>query len=373
MTFPTLYKRTVTGAVQIWCIEVEGNRFRTQTGQIDGAKTWSGWTECWAKNVGKSNATTDEQQAVVEAESRVKNKLAQGGYWERIEDIDKTRFFKPMLAHKYQDRVPTAEDYAEGRIYSQPKLDGVRCIVTVDGMWTRQGKPILSAPHIREALQDLFDADPDLILDGEIYTDALKDDFNAIISMAKKSKPKPEDLAKSREHLEYWVYDLPSHPGGFADRFAELDRLLGKYPVGPWICLVHTERVRDSEHLNELYAEYLASGQEGQMVRHGDGEYENKRSKFLLKRKEFEDAEFEIVSINEGKGNWSGYAKSVTLRKGDELFSAGIKGNQDFNRELLARANELVGKQATVRYQHLTPDGVPRFGVVYVFHETERW
>ena len=104
-------------------------------------------------------------------------------------------------------------------------------------------------------------------------------------------------------------------------------------------------------------------GYEGSMLRK-DAPYEQKRSKTLLKRKDFKDAEFECVRIEEGLGNWAGLAKRVVCRLPDgREFGAGIRGTQ-------ARAKELLNethKQVTVRFFDYTPDGIPRFPVVTAF------
>ena len=55
----------------------------------------------------------------------------------------------------------------------------------------------------------------------------------------------------------------------------------------------------DKEHLDDYYGKYLDDGFEGQMVRVTDSPYQNKRSKNLLKRKEFIDEEFEVIDIEE--------------------------------------------------------------------------
>ncbi|MCK4501332.1 hypothetical protein KAU11_12600, partial [Candidatus Babeliales bacterium] len=52
-------------------------------------------------------------------------------------------------------------------VYSQPKLDGVRCIASKDGLHTRGGKSIVTCLHIEEQLQPFFEKFPDEILDGE--------------------------------------------------------------------------------------------------------------------------------------------------------------------------------------------------------------
>ena len=365
--FDTIYNRTSAGKIQQWTIEVKGNKYRTISGQTDGKKTTAAWTKCFGKNTGKANATTDNEQALKEAEAVFTKKLEKH-YRRDIKKIDKDKFVKAMLAHKFE-KYPDL-DYSN--TYSQPKLDGIRCLVTKDGMFSRGGKPIVSAPHIFEALKKLFNKDPGLVFDGELYTDALKGDFNKIVSLAKRSKPTDADLAESKEHLQYWIYDIASSQDVFSDRITEIPGALEagvdffKARKINCLVLVPTDKVESKEHLDELYQGYLANGMEGQMIRKGDSLYEGKRSKNLLKRKEFQDAEFTITSVNEGIGNWAGYAKSVSYTTKDGLaFDTGVKGTQEYCKELLAKADEMVGKQATVRYQNMTPDGVPRFGVTY--------
>jgi DNA ligase 1 len=365
MIFDTLFKRTSTGATQVWTLEVEGNQYRVTSGQIDGKQVTSSWTVCEGKNIGRANETSPEEQAMSEAKAKMTKKLDQGKYHTNIENIDVQKFMAPMLAKKYEGKMSE-------KTFSQPKLDGIRCIVKADGMWTRTGGPILGAPHIREALQEFFNDDPDLILDGELYCSRLKNDFNKIVSLAKKKSPTEQQLRESAHNLQYWVYDLPSSKRGFFERSIELAAMScwwrddEEAKVDSPLVLVETELVRNKEHLDELYQGYLAAGQEGQMVRDGNSLYENKRSKGLLKRKEFKDEEFTILCLNEGRGNYAGMIKSVSFEtKGGIKFDTGIKGDQPYLRDLMANADQYVGNQATVRYQDLTPDGKPRFGVCY--------
>lgn len=371
----TLYKRTTTGAVQIWRQEFNpaGDAYRTVSGQIDGKQVTSEWTACSGKNAGRANATSPVQQALLEVTSNYTKKLNQGGYRRSIHEIDDQGHFEPMLAQPYE-KYPV-QDFITVRWYSQPKLDGIRCIARRSGLWTRQGKPIPTCPHFLEYLEPLFGKLGDTaVFDGEIYADRLADNFNTLVSLAKKQKPTDADLEMSRATLQYHLYDLPSVLDTFAERSKVLHRAVQeRNDPGP-LRLVETEPVMSQEHLDELYAHYLEHGQEGQMVRLGDSFYENKRSRFLLKRKEFLDAEFEVVGIHEGVGNRSGMAGYVTLRlDGDRTFRATPKGSNADRVEMLHRAADLIGCQATVQYFKLTPDGVPRFPVLKAIHETARW
>lgn len=345
-----IYKLDTKGKTRVWSQEQDGARFRTIAGILGGNLVESDWTVC----VGKQGRS-DVEQAAFEVAANYKNKLTRE-YHSSIEDIGGgAHFFKPMLAQTYTGW--------QGICYAQPKLDGARCIATKDGLFSRQGKPWVSVPHIWEALKIVFLHNPEVILDGELYNHDLKDDFGQIMSLIRQSKPTAEDFAKSAAMVQYHVYDLPSLDAKFSVRTAVVNEAVNMAKSN---CLVDvaTRMISTSEELDQFHADQIANGYEGSMVRL-DKPYEQKRSKSLLKRKEFMTEEFPIVSIDEGLGNWSGVAKSVTCRLPDgRTFGAGIKGTKE-------RAAALLGEtwgEATVRFFEYTPDGVPRFPVVIDFH-----
>jgi DNA ligase-1 len=357
MKLPTIFKQTKTGATQEWTVEVVANRYRTISGQTDGKKTISEWTVCYGKNAGKANETSDKEQALKEAEAKRKLKLEKD-YSETIGGIKRKRHFEPMLAQKWEDR----KDEIVYPIYSQPKLDGIRCIVTKDGMWSRNGKPIISAPHIRESLDKLFQHDPNLILDGELYADKFANDFNKIVSLVKKTKPTTDDLKQSAKNIEYHVYDIPSVDGTFKERCIELDELSLDFPK--CVKQVETHIVKSDTEVTEWYENYVERGYEGQILRTNDL-YENKRSKSLLKHKSFIDEEYTIVDICEGEGNRAGTAGYFVFQTRDgKPFKSNVKGTWEETADILKNKKKLIGKEATVKYFNLTPDGIPRFPYV---------
>ncbi len=171
---PTLYKRTSTGKIQTWFIEIDGGSYRTTSGQQGGKLVTSLWTVAEAKNVGRSNETSPEEQALLETEAIYTKKLEQGGYFRTIEEIDDDRgFFEPMLAHPFDPtRLPEGE-----RFYVQPKFNGIRCVARKSGLWSRKGKKFVNCPHIEEELKPFFETWPDAILDGELYNHDYRSDF----------------------------------------------------------------------------------------------------------------------------------------------------------------------------------------------------
>ena len=402
MKLPTLYKRTTTGATQSWKIEIEENKFRTISGQLDGKKITNNWTTCEGKNVGKKNETSGAEQATKEAEAKHQKKRDKG-YRVDVDNIDKKKFYEPMLAQDFKNKLRQKEVMTEigseedntigfgAAVFSQPKLDGIRCIAMREGLFTRTGKPITAVPHIHEALEPFFEKYPNATLDGELYNHAYKDDFNKIIHLVRKQNLTEEHLAESKKMIQYHIYDAPVIAGVFkgdkcwtekdlfSDRTSVLDAQFANLGIdgrslhgepNPLV-IVETTEVNSREHLDELYAEYVEQGYEGQMVRI-DGPYENKRSSMLLKRKEFVDEEYEILGYEEGKGNRAGTVKHFKFENNDgREFNSNVKGTFEYMAELLERGDELVGKMATVKYFNLTPDGVPRFPYVIAIRDYE--
>jgi len=399
MKLDTLYKKTTTGATQSWEIQVSANGFRTISGQLDGKKITNKWTICQPKNVGKKNATTGEEQALKEAEAKYQKKLEKG-YHLNVANIDNKRFYEPMLAQDFKNKLrkQTVMNFLNGSatapaIFSQPKLDGIRCVAIREGLFTRTGKPIVAVPHIHEALEPFFEKYPNAVLDGELYNHAYKDDFNKIIHLVRKQNLTDEHLAESKEMIQYWIYDAPvigkDNPfrkGGaytekdlFSDRTSVLDAQFanlgldwtsGSHSANPLV-IVETTEIHGREQLDRCYEDYIEAGYEGQMVRI-DGPYENKRSPSLLKRKEFMDKEYTILGYEEGKGNRAGTIKHFKFEnENGKEFNSNVKGSFEYLAELLEKADDLIGVEATVKFFNLTPDGVPRFPYVIAIRDYE--
>jgi DNA ligase-1 len=122
--------------------------------------------------------------------------------------------------------------------------------------------------------------------------------------------------------------------------------------------------VKNEKELMERYGEYVDMGYEGQILR-TDDLYENKRSKSLLKHKSFIDEEYTIVDICEGEGNRAGTAGYFVFQTRDgKPFKSNVKGTWEETAEMLKNKKKLIGKEATVKYFNLTPDGIPRFPYV---------
>jgi DNA ligase-1 len=358
-----IYRKDASGEIRIWYYELgtpplEGH-YRTISGLLNGNKITSSWTYCPPRS-----QDTAADQAYFNAES-LRNKKLKMDYKESVNDIDEPRhsFIKSMNAQPYVGW--------EGPCYVQPKLDGMRCLANKNGLWSRLNNRIISVPHIEGALKEFFNTWPHIVLDGELYNHELYDDFNTIMSLTKKTKPSMEDLDRSRRLIEYWIFDMFDMDNPkltFSKRWGWLIKELFGAIDEP-IVKVLTQRITSEEQLSINFMELLQNGYEGQMVRY-DMPYDQKRSSYLLKRKEMQDEEFRLIDIEEGQGNWTGYAKIAICETIDgKQFGAGISGTQEFNAKLLREKKKY--QAVTIKYQALTPDGVPRFGIATKFWEKE--
>lgn len=397
----TLYKRDKHGKLMQWSIFHNEISYWTQSGDVGGKLVLTAPTFVEQKNVGRANETSLEEQVAKEVASKIQFQIDHGYSYE-IPGEEKR--FEVSLAAKYDDRLEKSK--LEFPYFAEPKLDGVRCYIKmVDGdirMFSRKHKEFVACPHIakNDFVKKFFEIYPDGILDGELYNHELKDDFNKIVSLVKKTKPKAEDLEESAKLVQYHCFDsyLPSEPHlSYSQRkmrvadicnYVECDYKTMKYATCGCFTLVglkvHPESadrfpkswknqswviciLSDEELVEQKITEIVNDGYEGIMLKK-DVPYFFGRSFDMLKYKKFFDKEYRIVDFEEGKGNLKGIAAAVICvdENGTE-FKAGVTGTQEYAAELFENRGQYVGKMATIKYQALTPTkdgkgGVPRFG-----------
>lgn len=365
MKLNSLYKRRAGGSVQKWEIEIEEDKYRVISGVLGGKEVVSKWTVCEGKNIGRANETTPSQQSLKEAQAKWQRRI-EGEYHESLDSLDESRYIKPMLAREY----PEFEGKIKFPVFSQPKLDGVRCIARAGELKSRTGKLLVSTPHILRDLSAVFDKHPEAAFDGELYCDKYKNNFEEIISAVRKTKPTEKDLEHSKV-VCYHVYDMPSASDKpFRKRSAELQEKL--FSAGASIVIVKTVLIDSQQELDAKFDEYLSQGYEGQMIRSVDGLYENKRSKHLIKRKLAITEEMVVVGFEEGKGNRSGMVGRVFLSDKDgNITKANLRGTHEYLTELLTNKEDHIGKRATLRHYGRTAANDYRFPVVIAIRDYE--
>ena len=271
---------------------------------------------------------------------------------------------KPMLAYPASDKPI---DYTKP-VYIQPKLDGVRCLIQYERRtqpredvvvaYSRTGKEWKNIQHILAELKPFFQANPNVILDGELYNHDLKDDFETIISLVRRQKPDDIDMLESRDLVQFHCYDCIDI--GLVDASFENRMNFITHHVPSSYCIKHvtTDRVYKHEEALDIHNNAnLVNGYEGSILRTNDP-YACKRSHNLRKFKDFSDTEATITSWVEGKGKRAGtIGKFMAIDADGNEFGMPVMDNFKKLRTMFKEMQTWVGKTATFTYFERTKAG----------------
>lgn len=365
--FPTLYKKNSKEKVQVWDLSVvgtdEGFKIVTQYGEKGGKIQITQDLITEGKNIGRANETSPEAQALLEAQSNWTHKQDREGYVKQLDlvDQDLRDGLDPMLAHRYDkhpDKMPEV-------CYTQPKLDGHRCLAVYrDGkctLFSRTRNIISGVPHINKEVERILEGTTGVaVLDGELYNHDYKNKFEELTGFIRSETPK-EGHEVVQYHLYDIVYDVP-----FEDRNFALRAMEQEFGNKGCIRFVETHLI-NTLHIVPYFRKFREQGYEGGMLRDPKAKYIHKRSYGLLKVKEFDDAEFQIVAVGEGRGKLKGHAIfqcSVEDNNSDAArFDVKLKGDTKKLKEIFENQSEYIGKLLTVQFQGRTKNNIPRFPV----------
>ena len=380
----TLYKRRQDGKVQMTTIGMDTvvGRYRTtswQAGALETSLVISAWTNPVAKNVGRSNETTARQQGEKEVKSKI-TKMLDSGYVEDILDVDNPRITKvAMLAKPFDEERVRKEIEKTGWVDVQAKLDGVRCIATRQGLFTRAGKRIIGMMHIEKELSHIFVDNPDVMLDGELYNHDLRDDFDEIISCVRKETNLDPEQAKQ---IQYHIYDMVDEETSWSNRWVKLYRIVtegqkydsqGLYTPHSYIRMVSVQCIEERmERLFAQHEEFLEQGYEGTIIRYNAPYQKNKRNWNLQKLKEFQEDEFKIIRVEEGRGKNEGLASTIIVDVDGVEVDPTMMGSVEFRKHVWEQREEYVGGTATVKYFNKTKKGSLRHCNCKMVFEKER-
>jgi len=387
---PTLFKQATTGKTLVWNIKLQlingnGNpikikkiqfnqklkpefstRITVTHGQLDGKMQDAVQKITKGKNIGRSNETNVLTQGLSEMGSVWTKQQDRRNYTAQQTKIS-TPSIRPMLLHEYTKNKSKIKFPA----CQQVKADGVRALTHYDPkeqrfrFYSRTGKEYYHLDHIRADLEkiDYLIEHPNVYLDGEMYSEEVN--FNNIVGICKKCLDLKSSEAKKQKFINYYVFDLfdldnPNMP--FSERIALVEKLLKPKKIThlvPLLCkIVKTPQDIQKQHVEN------SKEWEGSVIRNLDGLYElGRRSYNALKLKDFITEEFPIVGFKEGTGKEEGLIIFELETDKGKRFWARPEGSHEERAELFKIANDLIGKEITVRFVEYTPDGIPRFPV----------
>lgn len=405
MKLDTLYKRTRTGAIQFWEIvwadSLDGYSYIMKaSGKLGTDKPIPHNEHIREGKQGRTHV----QQAEFQAQSDWRKKRDEG--YKSLEDLKIEACTIGHLANGYYSYpgcgvmymtldwclnhcLPKFNTDASGNVkpmlaqtanldkvsfpcYIQPKLDGVRCLMVVDGkdvtFLSRSGKEYTTLGHIERDvvnyLARLPNLDNNFILDGELYSDLLS--FQEITQAVKKQYP-------NSLKLKFRAYDIVNdkkQKARWVDTFALVRDIDSSNVV--W---VETSEAYSKEQVKEFHDAWVQKGYEGAMLRLFDGTYDQgQRSSSLLKVKVFDENEF--IFIGWDKGQREEDLLAILATESGDRFKAKVQGSKVQKEKLVTEHKKVERKSLkvhmfTVKHFGYTDGGLPRFPIGKGFRDYE--
>lgn len=377
-----LYKYSVNGSYIMWEIGCdEDKKLLYMTHGTVGGIIRTDETEIELNSSGREI----REQAKIQARRRYTNKWKEG--------------YSPLKSNTApMKKAMKGYEYKEGMIERWPvvvevKLNGIRLLIEAVSSTrlvcrTNLNSEYTHLGHITETLLPLFQYLPaGSTLDGELYCHEMK--FTDLTSAVKTMKTIHPDLHRVRYHIFDIYYEenesfecrynlllsaynkyIEDLSGDSLDSFdkkpSSID--LNKLPF----CLISATLAYNHEELTYHRDEFIRQGYEGIMIKKIAGDEPTKlsiqesryvlgRTHNILKYKDFIDEEVIVLGLEEAKGTEKGTALLVVKDPRGNVFNIRMKGSFDRRKYWLEHPKEIIGKEVTIRYQELSPYGVPIF------------
>lgn len=343
MQLDTLYKQGKTGAIQVCNIYVEHDTVIVEFGQLNG-KMQSKSTVCTAKNVGRANATTPEQQAIIEAQAKHVDKV-KSGYSTDISapvTVQLPQKVKSYLDNKHLVKFPA---------FTTPKLNGVNGTYWLNegqlSLTSRGGESYPLIPHLEEQIKQAMDFFQTNCLNGELYIHGEHlQDIQSAVKKPNKLSPK----------LQFHIFELPTINQTYSIKstlFGKFNTVLSlSHVIGITPILVESH-----EDATRWYDIHMLSGFEGSVIYNSDAMYEfNVRSSSVLKYKGTLDLEVKLLSYNVDK---NGHPVFNAIYNGKE-FKVKPKGTDKERKDIISNfESQYKDKWYKIEYETLSKDGTP--------------
>ena len=287
--------------------------------------------------------------------------------------------FKVQLSNSYT-KSSKKRNFKRKPRYCSFKLDGVRCIFLRDITWraySRQGKEILTADHIKKDLERLYLENGMSFWDGELYipNKPFEEIQGKVMSFTKGTS----------EDLEYHTFICGKKNEFFMgkeDSFRIVEHGYGRVvPV--------RQVLIDDEDVESKLEEAFNLGYEGIMLRDPDKIYDFKRSDALLKLKEsstdksqeqVEDClvvDIEVDKfpiIEDGITTYKDLLVKLFVKQKDgKVCKVGTGFSLEFREHYTDHKDELIGKVVEIKFQGYGSKGLMRFPRLYRVREDVTW
>ena len=198
--------------------------------------------------------------------------------------------------------------------------------------------------------------------------------FNQISSVFRKEVNTDNDQLKT--HIRYYVFDCTLQMP-YEKRWELLVRAYTASCAAVetnMIRVVNTFWAKSYDDLMKFHRFSKASGYEGTMIRslyvsnqttegYELSLYKSGRKKNILKLKDIEEEEGEILGVEEGKGRERGIALIKVKDPRGNVFLVRPAATFEMRKTWFDNPERIIGKKMNYHFQNLSETGVPRFAV----------
>lgn len=260
MTKIKLFQLHASGRLKHLILEVQGNQiistYWTSKDNVDG-KVQSTKESVYGKNIGRSNETTDEEQAVLECKSKIRKKKEEG-YVENIKDaltVDGPDI-EQMLPQSFApckpiNKMPSSADPYDGTWLAERKMNGVCILLHNTGneliAYSRRMRPITDIVSVvPDMVFCLEKVPPQSLVIGELValrSDGIEDakslkGVTTATTTVEKAQAKYEHFNAEGYVFDYYVFDIIFWKGEdvtskpFTERLAITSGFIGTEGIG---------------------------------------------------------------------------------------------------------------------------------------------
>ncbi len=292
------------------------------------------------------------------------------------------------LANSFDEKMAKKVNFSEDTWFVSRKLDGCRCICIIDEngepkYFSRAGNEFLTLKNLDAEIISL--GLKNMVIDGEIcmMDENGNENFQGIIKEIKRKDHTIENpffYMFDILTLEEFVNKEGTTP--FSIRNVQLDNLFFEKEFKN-IGYLEQKILLDERMLMIMVANAKEHGWEGLMLRK-DAPYQGKRSNDVLKVKQFYDAEYIVVDIEnainrvivDGKEVEEMMMRNVVIEHKGNRVQVGSGFSHEQKRHYYEHPEEIIGKQITVQYFETTKNDKGteslRFPTVKAIYENGR-
>ncbi len=269
-----------------------------------------------------------------------------------------------MLATQFDEKLAQSWEFPS---YAQLKMDGMRFnAIVVNGkveFRSRSGNYLDFLGQLEEEFVKSAYEGKNWVFDGELWV-AGEDGLplprkigNGILLKAQKGTLTMVEATKIRatlwDMIPYDDFVQEECKAPYALRFTHLDNCLFKDNQKLFRVPNHT--VTSMAEVNNIFAQYLKSGQEGIILKSIQAPWVNKRPKFQMKFKAVYEADLLCTEWVEGTGKYAGKLGAIKLETSDGLIKTDCgSGFTDKDREM--KPEDIVGKIVAINYNERIVD-----------------